>query len=113
MVLRRTDRHDVRDDGLRDAGGLVSHHVTVGIERLSHAVAAGWRDYYSVSNDPRWRTLRDDPRFKDLMADVKTDIDSERARLLKIEATDNFVARLDHSWSAVDPRQTEAKAGMG
>jgi tetratricopeptide (TPR) repeat protein len=65
------------------------------IDRLRQAVEAGWRDYYSVSNDPRWKSLRDDVRYKELMATVKADIDEQRARLEQIEATDGFVAQLD------------------
>jgi hypothetical protein len=65
------------------------------IDRLRQAVDAGWRDYYSVSNDPRWESLRDDVRYKELMASVKADIDAQRARLEQIETTDEPVARLD------------------
>ena len=65
------------------------------IDRLRQAVDAGWRDYYSVSNDPRWKSLRDDPRYKELMATVKADIDAQRARLEQIEAKEKTVARLE------------------
>ena len=65
------------------------------IGRLRQAVDAGWRDYYSVTNDPRWKSLRDDVRYKELMATVKADIDAQRTRLEQIEATDEPVARLD------------------
>jgi TolB-like protein/DNA-binding winged helix-turn-helix (wHTH) protein/Flp pilus assembly protein TadD len=65
------------------------------IDRMRQAVDAGWREYYSVSNDPRWGSLRDDVRFKELMGRVKADIDSQRARLEQIEAKDDTVARLD------------------
>jgi len=33
---------------------------------------------------------RDDQRFKDLMARMKADIDSQRARVEEIDATDDF-----------------------
>ena len=65
------------------------------IDRLGQAVKAGWRDYYSVTNDARWQSLSDDPRFQRLMATVKADIDAQRARLDQIEAADDFAARLD------------------
>ena len=65
------------------------------LERMRQAVDAGWRDYYSVSNDPRWQSLSKNPRFQELMARVKADIDSQRARLEQIEAKDDTVARLD------------------
>jgi TolB-like protein/DNA-binding winged helix-turn-helix (wHTH) protein/Flp pilus assembly protein TadD len=65
------------------------------LDRMKQAVEAGWRDYYSVINDPRWASLRDDVRFKHLMARVKADIDSQRARLEQIEVNEDTVARLD------------------
>jgi TolB-like protein/DNA-binding winged helix-turn-helix (wHTH) protein/Tfp pilus assembly protein PilF len=65
------------------------------IARFAQAVAAGWRDYYSVSNDPRWRPLTDQPRFKELMTIVKADVDAQRAQVERIEAADDFVARHD------------------
>ncbi|MGH8496105.1 MAG: winged helix-turn-helix domain-containing protein [Gammaproteobacteria bacterium] len=65
------------------------------LDRLRQAVDAGWRDYYSVDSDPRWQSVRDDPRFKGLMSAVKADIDAQRARVEIIDAKDNFVARLD------------------
>jgi TolB-like protein/DNA-binding winged helix-turn-helix (wHTH) protein/Tfp pilus assembly protein PilF len=65
------------------------------LDRMGQAVNAGWRDYYAVSNDPRGRSLRDDMRFKGLMARVKADVDSQRARLEHIEARDDTIARLD------------------
>jgi adenylate cyclase len=65
------------------------------IERLRQAIEAGWRDYYSVSSDPRWRALSNEPRFKELMANVKADVDAQRAQLQRVEDKDDFVARLD------------------
>jgi hypothetical protein len=67
------------------------------IDRLTQAVNTGWRDYYSVINDPRWRSLGDDPRFQALMATVKADVDSQRARVEQIESDSrhDFAARLD------------------
>jgi hypothetical protein len=65
------------------------------ILRLGQAVEAGWRDYYSLSNDPRWKSVADDPRFKRLMATVKADVDAQRAQLERVEATDGTVARID------------------
>jgi hypothetical protein len=67
------------------------------VDRLRKAVDEGWRDYYSVSNDPRWGSLRDDPRFRQLMDSVKADIDSQRARLAQAEAADDFAARVDET----------------
>jgi TolB-like protein/DNA-binding winged helix-turn-helix (wHTH) protein/Tfp pilus assembly protein PilF len=65
------------------------------IGRLRQAVEAGWRGYYSASNDPRWQSLRDDPRFNALMATVKADIEAQRVQVEQIETKDDFVARLE------------------
>lgn len=67
------------------------------LDRLRQAVDAGWRDNYSVNSDPRWQSIRDDPRFEALMATVKADIDTQRARVEQIDAGDDFVARLDEA----------------
>jgi hypothetical protein len=67
------------------------------IDRLRAAVSAGWRDYYSIENDPRWGSLLDDVRFRQVMDGVKADIDSQRATLERIEASDDFAARVDQA----------------
>jgi TolB-like protein/DNA-binding winged helix-turn-helix (wHTH) protein/Tfp pilus assembly protein PilF len=74
---------------------LLAGDEELALDRMKQAVEAGWRDYYSVNNDPRWGSLRDNVRFKQLMAGVKADIDSQRARLEHIEANEDTVARLD------------------
>ncbi len=60
------------------------------VAALDVAVASGYRDYFYMFHDARWYGLRDDQRFKDLMARMKADIDSQRARVEEIDATDDF-----------------------
>lgn len=74
---------------------VIAGDADLAIDRLTQAVNAGWRDYYSVDNDPRWKSLVDDARFQQLMSTVKADIDIQRVRLEQIEARDDTVARLD------------------
>ena len=38
---------------------VLAGDADLAIDRLRQAVEAGWRDYYSVSNDPRWKSLRE------------------------------------------------------
>lgn len=65
------------------------------LNRLEQAVAAGWREYYINTHDPRWGVLRDDPRYRTLMADVKADVDRQRAEVERIDAEEDFPALLE------------------
>ncbi len=65
------------------------------LSRLEQAVAAGWRDYYVHVPDPRWAELRENPRYQALMAEVKADVDRQRAEVERIDEGENFPALLD------------------
>jgi len=67
---------------------------------LERAIEAGWRDYYRRRNDSLWAALADDPRYLALMSRVKSDVDRQRAEVERIDATDNFRARLDAAIAA-------------
>ena len=62
---------------------------------LERAVERGWREYYLRRNDPYWSSLESDPRYRALMVTVKADVDRQRAEVERIDATDDFTARLD------------------
>jgi adenylate cyclase len=64
---------------------------------LELAVKAGWRDYYIPEHDPYWAVLEDDARYRELMATVKADVDRQRAEVERIDANEDFVAKLDAS----------------
>ena len=53
----------------------------VALERLRRAVEAGWRDYYIHHHDPRWDALKADTDYQALMAEVKADVDRQRAAI--------------------------------
>jgi len=72
----------------------------VAIERLERAVKAGWRDYYIQRHDPRWAPLADHPRYQSLMAEVKADVDRQRAEVERIDAEEDFVAKFDQVQAA-------------
>jgi tetratricopeptide (TPR) repeat protein len=67
------------------------------IERLRLAVDAGWRGYFRALYDPRWDSVRDDPRFAAVIASVKADVDRQREDVSRLEAADDFVAQLEAS----------------
>jgi TolB-like protein len=51
------------------------------LERLRLAIDTGWRGYYTDSHDPRLSSIADDPRFQAMMAEVKADVDRQRAEV--------------------------------
>jgi TolB-like protein len=51
------------------------------IRQMEIAVRRGWRDYYLLPADPILRSLRGDPRFDRLMAELKAVVDGQRARV--------------------------------
>jgi TolB-like protein len=65
------------------------------LDLLEQAEKTGWRRYYATLRDPRWDGLREEPRFRAIMARVRADIDLQRARVEALEAEDDFEARLD------------------
>jgi tetratricopeptide (TPR) repeat protein len=74
---------------------LLMGEKDLALERLEQAVEAGWRDYYVQQNDPRWTPVAEDPRYQALMAEVKADVDRQRAEVERIDAEEDFVAWLD------------------
>jgi TolB-like protein/predicted Zn-dependent protease len=79
---------------------LLSGNVDVALTWLERAVAAGWRDYYLRLNDPYWAALEADPRYRAQMAIVRKDIDRQRAEVARIDAAEDFVAKVDAAMAA-------------
>jgi eukaryotic-like serine/threonine-protein kinase len=50
---------------------------------MRNAVRKGWQDYYLLPNDPILHSLRGDPQFDQLLAEVKAEVDRQRARVLR------------------------------
>lgn len=69
--------------------------TTLALDLLEQAEAAGWRGYYGVLNDPRWNAVRGEPRFQALMARVEAELDAQLAEVERLEAQDDFGARLE------------------
>jgi len=107
-MLQSLDRnmHDLRREGLLHKSEalyffaqntlLLGDH-DLALERLEQAIAAGWRDYYAHLADPRWAVLGDNPRHKAMMAEVKADLDRQRIEVERIDAEEDFVAKLDRA----------------
>ena len=74
---------------------LLAGDTEQALDLLQRAIDAGWRDYYVRQNDPYWSALEGDPRYRALMDTVKVDIDRQRTEVERIDATDDFEARLD------------------
>jgi len=65
------------------------------LQRLRQAVDAGWREVYINDADPRWEAVADDPRYRALMAEVRADVDRQRAEVERRDAEEDFPALLD------------------
>jgi TolB-like protein/Tfp pilus assembly protein PilF len=82
---------------------IAQNHAVVGsrsaaLHALQKAIDAGWRDYYWVYNDEvRWGAFKGDPRFEAMMARVLEDVQRQRLEVERIDAEDDFRARLEAS----------------
>jgi tetratricopeptide (TPR) repeat protein len=74
--------------------------LDLALDRLEQAVELGWRGYYLNHHDSRWDVQRDNPRFQELMAFVKADVDKQRAEQNRVDAEDEFIARLNAKMAA-------------
>jgi len=75
------------------------------LDLLQTAIDAGWRNYYICHNNPAWDALRNHPRFRRMMNQVKEDVDAQRAALEEEETPEAFIRRVDqvlHRASAID-----------
>jgi hypothetical protein len=52
---------------------------------LQKAIDAGWREYRWAATDPLLENLRNDDKFKQMMADVKAKVDEMRKRVKEME----------------------------
>jgi len=69
----------------------------VALERLRKAIDTGWRGYYINDHDPRWDSLKDDHRFRAMMAEVKADLDRQRLEVERLDAEEDLPALVDEA----------------
>lgn len=79
---------------------LLSGDVDEALAWLERAVTAGWRDYYLRLNDPYWAKVEHEPRYRAQMAIVRKDIDRQRTEIARIDAAEDFVAKVDAAMAA-------------
>ena len=94
-IHRRGRLHESSDLYFYARNALLKGDHDLALERLERAVEAGWREYYIHHHDPRWALLTDHPRYQALMAEVKADVDRQRAVVEQIDAEEDFAAKLD------------------
>lgn len=70
------------------------------LERMRRAIDTGWRGYYTDSHDPRLSSIADDPRFKTMMAEVKADVDRQRAEVEAVHPSLDLPALSDQPRAA-------------
>jgi hypothetical protein len=79
---------------------LLLRHSDRALAEFERAVAAGWRDYYHRQNDPYWAAVQDRPVYRALIEKVKADIDRQRAEVQRIDAREDFAAKVDAARAA-------------
>jgi len=62
---------------------------------LEQAYAIGWRGHYSLTHDSRWDPLRDDPRFGEMLWAIRTDVDTQKTEMERIDADEDLPARFE------------------
>jgi TolB-like protein/Tfp pilus assembly protein PilF len=80
------------------------------LDLLEQAVNAGWREYYIRQHDPYWAALENDPRYRALMARVKTDVEYQAVEIARLDAADDLVAKVD---AAVAERRSREEQSSG
>ena len=84
---------------------LLRDNVEQALAGLEKAIEAGWSEYYLHERDPLWASVASDPRYRALMAKVKTDVDRQRAEVRRIDASERFIEKLDAAIAAKTPRE--------
>jgi len=79
---------------------LLRGNIEQALSIFERAIDAGWRDYYLRERDPYWASVANDGRYRALMAKVKADVDRQRADVQRIDARDDFFAKLDAAIAA-------------
>jgi hypothetical protein len=67
---------------------------------LEQAIEVGRRDYYLRERDPYWASVAEHPRYRALMATVKADFDRQRAKVQRIDISEDFSGKLDAAVAA-------------
>jgi tetratricopeptide (TPR) repeat protein len=52
---------------------------------LNEAIDVGWRDCHIAQVEPAWNNLRKEPRFQELMAEVKVKLNEIRQQIAEID----------------------------
>jgi tetratricopeptide (TPR) repeat protein len=79
---------------------LLRGDVEGALSGLTQAIEAGWREYYVKGRDPFWASVANNPRYRALMANVKADVDRQRAEVQRADAGEDFFAKLDAAIAA-------------
>jgi tetratricopeptide (TPR) repeat protein len=95
----------VRDTGVHNSREIFESAQTalqlgeedLALDRFEAAVRAGWREYYVHVHNPIWAPLADHPRYQALLAEVKADVDRQRAEVERLDAEEDFGARVDQA----------------
>ncbi|HSN70358.1 MAG TPA: tetratricopeptide repeat protein [Steroidobacteraceae bacterium] len=87
-------RHDADGLYLCAVNALLRRDTGLALDALERAIDIGWSAYYVQKTDPYWTAVADDPRYRAMMARVRANVDRQRAQVERVDAAEDFVAKL-------------------
>lgn len=79
---------------------LLAGDAVGALESLRRAADLGWANYYLIMNDPLWAEARQAPELQSLLAEVKAEIERQRAIVVAADAEHDFRAEIERLSSA-------------
>jgi hypothetical protein len=73
------------------------------LRALERAVELGWIDYYGIIDRPEWADTIDTLAFQQLLAEVKQEIDRQRAIVEAADAEHDFRAEVEQLLAQLPP----------
>jgi hypothetical protein len=65
------------------------------LEAFRQAVELGWANYFWVTNDPAWEETLTTPGFQKLMAEVRAELNRQRAVIEAADAQQDLRAEIE------------------
>ena len=83
LTIKRIEEGADYPDPYYDLAAInaIQGHKEEAYNWLQQAIALGWREYPFTLNDPLFENMRHDERFRQMMAQIKAEVDAMRRRV--------------------------------